>query len=113
MRGLTNYQDNSISKSYLKIFTSNIFTLFNLVNIFLVCLLIMFNGQIKNMLFAGIAMINLVIGIFQEIRSKRALDKLSLVSAPSIDAVRNGQIVSISTDQIVIDDIIILKPLIF
>ncbi len=109
MRGLTNYQDNSISKSYLKIFTSNIFTLFNLVNIFLVCLLIMFNGQIKNMLFAGIAMINLVIGIFQEIRSKRALDKLSLVSAPSIDAVRNGQIVSISTDQIVIDDIIILK----
>ncbi|MDE7209595.1 MAG: HAD-IC family P-type ATPase, partial [Clostridia bacterium] len=109
LRGLTNYQDNSISKSYLKIFTSNIFTLFNLVNIFLVCLIIIFNGQLKNMLFAGIALVNLVIGIFQEIRSKRALDKLSLVSAPSIDVVRNGQIVSISTDQIVIDDVIILK----
>ncbi|MDE5990654.1 MAG: HAD-IC family P-type ATPase [Clostridia bacterium] len=109
LRGLTNRVDNSISKSYLKIFTTNIFTLFNLLNIFLACLIIIFNGQIKNMLFAGIAMINLVIGIIQEIRSKKALDKLSLVSAPSIEAVRNGQIVEISTDEIVIDDIIILK----
>ena len=108
-RGMTNKVDNSISKSYLKIFTTNIFTLFNLLNIFLACLIIIFNGQIKNMLFAGIAMINLVIGIIQEIRSKRALDKLSLVSAPSIEAVRNGQVVEISTDDIVIDDIIILK----
>ncbi len=109
LRGMTNKVDNSISKSYLKIFTTNIFTLFNLLNIFLACLIIIFNGQIKNMLFAGIAMINLVIGIIQEIRSKRALDKLSLVSAPSIEAVRNGQVVEISTDDIVIDDIIILK----
>ncbi|MDE7215384.1 MAG: HAD-IC family P-type ATPase, partial [Clostridia bacterium] len=109
LRGMTNRVDNSISKSYLKIFTTNIFTLFNLLNIFLACLIIIFNGQIKNMLFAGIAMINLVIGIIQEIRSKRALDKLSLVSAPSIEAVRNGQVVEISTDEIVIDDIIILK----
>ncbi len=109
IRGLTNRQDNTISKSYLKIFTTNIFTLFNLVNIFLASLIIVFSGQIKNMLFAGIALVNLVIGIIQEIRSKRALDKLSLVSAPSIDAVRNGEVVSISTDQIVIDDVIILK----
>ncbi len=109
LRGMTNKVDNSISKSYLKIFTTNIFTLFNLLNIFLACLIIIFNGQIKNMLFAGIAMVNLVIGIIQEIRSKRALDKLSLVSAPSIEAVRNGQVVEISTDDIVIDDIIILK----
>ncbi|MDE5549426.1 MAG: HAD-IC family P-type ATPase, partial [Clostridia bacterium] len=109
LRGLTNKLDNSISKSYLKIFTTNIFTLFNLVNIFLACLMIIFNGQIKNMLFAGIAMVNLVIGIIQEIRSKRSLDKLSLVSAPSIEVVRNGQVLEIPTDQIVIDDIIILK----
>ncbi len=109
IRGLTNAVDNSISKSYLKIFTTNIFTLFNLLNIFLACLIIIFNGQVKNMLFAIIALVNLVIGIFQEIRSKKALDKLSLVSAPSIEAVRNGQVIEISTDQIVIDDVIILK----
>ena len=109
LRGMVNKTDNSISKSYLQIFVSNIFTLFNLVNIFLACLMIIFNGQIKNMLFAGIAMVNLVIGIIQEIRSKRALDKLSLVSAPSIEVVRNGQVIEISTDKIVIDDIIILK----
>lgn len=109
IRGLINRQENTISKSYLKIFTTNIFTLFNLVNIFLASLIIIFSGQIKNMLFAGIALVNLVIGIIQEIRSKRALDKLSLVSAPSIDVVRNGEVVSIPTDQIVIDDVIILK----
>ena len=50
LRGMTNKVDNSISKSYLKIFTTNIFTLFNLLNIFLACLIIIFNGQIKNML---------------------------------------------------------------
>ena len=109
LRDMVNYQSNTISKSYLKIFTTNIFTLFNFVNVFLAAMILIFSGQIKNMLFAIIAVINLVIGIVQEIRSKVTLDKLSLISAPSIEIVRGGQIVSMPTTEIVIDDIIILK----
>lgn len=109
LRDMVNYQSNTISKSYLKIFTTNIFTLFNFVNVFLAAMILIFSGQIKNMLFAIIAVVNLVIGIVQEIRSKVTLDKLSLISAPSIDIVRSGQIVNMPTTEIVIDDIIILK----
>lgn len=109
LRDMVNYQSNTISKSYLKIFTTNIFTLFNFVNVFLAAMILIFSGQIKNMLFAIIAVINLVIGIVQEIRSKVTLDKLSLISAPSIEIVRGGQVVSMPTTEIVIDDIIILK----
>lgn len=109
LRNMVNFKSDAISKSYLKIFTTNIFTLFNIVNVFLAVMIIMFNGQIKNMLFAIIAIINLVIGIIQEIRSKVALDKLSLVSAPSIEVMRSGATVNLPTNEIVIDDIIILK----
>lgn len=109
LRDMVNYKPNTISKSYLKIFTTNIFTLFNFINVFLAAMILIFSGQVKNMLFAIIAVINLVIGIVQEIRSKVTLDKLSLISAPSMDIVRNGQVVALPTTDIVIDDIIILK----
>lgn len=109
LRNMVNFKSDAISKSYLKIFTTNIFTLFNIVNVFLAAMILIFNGQVKNMLFAIIALVNLVIGIVQEIRSKVALDKLSLVSAPSIDVMRSGEVVSMPTSEIVIDDVIILK----
>lgn len=109
LRNMVNFKSDAISKSYLKIFTTNIFTLFNIVNVFLAAMILIFNGQVKNMLFAIIAIVNLVIGIVQEIRSKIALDKLSLVSAPSIEVMRSGEKVSLPTSEIVIDDIIILK----
>lgn len=109
LRNMVNFKSDAISKSYLKIFTTNIFTLFNIVNVFLAAMILIFNGQVKNMLFAIIAIVNLVIGIVQEIRSKVALDKLSLVSAPSIEVMRSGEKVSLPTSEIVIDDVIILK----
>lgn len=109
LRNMVNFKSDAISKSYLKIFTTNIFTLFNIVNVFLAAMILIFNGQIKNMLFAIIALVNLVIGIVQEIRSKVALDRLSLVSAPSIEVMRSGEAVSLPTSEIVMDDVIILK----
>lgn len=107
-RGLTNFTSNIVSKSYFSIFRSNVFTLFNFLNFFLATLILIF-GSIKNMLFIGIVVANMIIGIIQEIRSKVTLDKMTLLASPKIDVVRNGVVFSVSADELVLDDIFILK----
>lgn len=107
-RGLTNFTSNIVSKSYFSIFRSNVFTLFNFLNFFLATLILIF-GSIKNMLFIGIVVANMIIGIIQEIRSKVTLDKMTLLASPKIDVIRNGAAFSISADELVLDDIFILK----
>ncbi|MEG2413673.1 MAG: HAD-IC family P-type ATPase, partial [Clostridia bacterium] len=108
VRNYTNIQPNIITKSYTKIFTSNVFTLFNIINFFLASVVIVY-GQLKNALFIGIIVFNMIIGIIQEIRSKRTLEKMSLLTKSSVCAVRNGAKKDISIEDIVLDDIILLK----
>ena len=62
-----------------RIFCDNIFTLFNLINVILLAALI-FVGSHKNMLFIGVVIANIIIGIVQEIRSKISVDKLTILS---------------------------------
>lgn len=107
-RGMTNEQPNVVTKSYFRIFRSNVLTLFNLINFFLATLILMF-GELKNALFIVIATGNMIVGIVQEIRSKLTLEKMSLLSAPSVETVRGGKVERIAMDDIVIDDIIIVK----
>ncbi len=67
-------------------------------------------GNYKNLLFLFIIVTNTGIGIFQEIRAKRTLDKLSLLTAPRAVAVRDGQECVINTEDIVLDDTLLLTP---
>ncbi len=97
-----------ITKSYREIFRDNIATLFNLINAILAALII-YVGSYRNLLFLGVAFSNLVIGIFQEIRAKRVLDKLSLIHESTISVIRDQTICDIHTEEIVLDDIMILK----
>ena len=76
---LHNEQVKRITKSYQEIFKDNICTLFNLINAILAGLII-YVGSYRNLMFLGVAVSNLAIGIFQEIRSKRVIDKLSLIN---------------------------------
>ena len=106
--GKTNASSELKTKSVKSIFYDNICSLFNAVNIALfIALLIV--GSYKNMLFIGIVICNTAIGIFQEIRSKRSVDKLTILSESKPKVVRNGKIVEISKEEIVLDDIIILS----
>lgn len=107
-KGEINKNAGSKSKSVKRIILENTLTLFNFLNLFLMILLLLV-GSYKNMLFMGVVVCNTIIGIVQEIRSKKAIDKLSIVVSSNIDVVRNGTVVSISVDEIVKDDIIILK----
>ena len=111
-KGHINAQKTVVTKSYFDIFRSNVLTLFNVINFVLGCAVLVF-GQMKNALFLAIVFTNMVIGIFQEVRSKKTLEKMSIMTAPTVDVIRNKNSVStrfsIPADHIALDDIIILK----
>ena len=77
--GLINKETKIQTKSIKNIFKTNICTLFNFLNLFL-GLLILIIGSYKNLLFLGTIFFNTTIGIIQEIKSKKIIDKLSLIT---------------------------------
>lgn len=103
--GLRNIQVESPTKTEAQIVRDNCLTYFNLIFIILAALLAVV-GAFGDMLFLGIVVINTGIGIFQEIRSKRTIDQLTLMTARKVPTIRNGQRVMIESDQLVRDDIV-------
>ena len=105
--GLTNRADISTDKTTKEIVISNVFTYFNLIFLVITILLIMV-GSFRNLTFLPIIIGNTVIGIVQEIRAKKTLEKMSLLNAPHVDVIRNGSVKQISTEELVKDDVILL-----
>ncbi len=107
-QGLFNYDTTVPTKSIGTIVRENICTLFNLINAIL-ALAIISVGSYKNMLFMGVVLSNLCIGIFQEIRAKRTIDKLSLLHAAKATVIRDGQQLELPLQKIVLDDVLLLQ----
>lgn len=107
-QGKVNISANLKTKSVKRIFYDNICTLFNLINVVLFIALLLV-GSYKNMLFMGVVVGNIAIGIFQEIRSKISVDKLTILSEKKISVLREGKIIEISKENIVIDDILVFS----
>lgn len=105
--GFTNRTDISTDKTTKEIVVSNVLTYFNLIFLVITILLIMV-GSFRNLTFLPIIIGNTVIGIVQEIRAKKTLEKMSLLNAPHADVIRNGSVKQISTDELVKDDVILL-----
>ena len=105
---LVNKVENNKTKSIKTIVLENIFTLFNILNIILAILVIIF-GTYKNALFLGVVVCNTLISTIQEIRSKLVVDKLSKITSFKTNVIRNGKVVLIDNDDIVMDDLILLK----
>lgn len=95
------------TKTVKQIILSNIFTYFNLI-FFIIAIALICVGGFKHLTFLGVIFFNTVIGIYQEINSKKTLDKLSLINAPTAVVFRDGQAVKIPTEELVIDDIVVL-----
>ena len=102
---LTNKVENKNVKTYKSIFFGNIFTFFNML-CFVVAGALIAVGAWTNLLFLAIILCNIVIGIIQEIRAKKTIEKISLVSAPTATVVRDGHKQDISVDDVVMDDVI-------
>lgn len=93
------------SKTVGQIVLGNIFTYFNMVFFILAAFVIAVRSW-NNLMFMGVVLLNTAIGIVQELRSKRTLDKLTLLNSPKGTVVRNGQRFVIDTAELVRDDIV-------
>ena len=108
--GWSNLSPKSVSRTQQEIIAANCLTFFNLVfGILAVCLLLV-GSHIKNFTFLVVVIINAVIGCVQEVRAKRAVDRLTLVAQQQLPVVRNGQLLTLPDRELVIDDIVCLAP---
>ena len=105
-KGWMNAAPVSAGKTEWDIIGENLFTFFNLVFVVLAVALALAGSSVKNMTFMVVVVCNLCIGCFQEIRAKRAVDRLSLVAAQKIRAIREGKTEVLPSDQLVRDDIV-------
>lgn len=103
---LVNYDTSIPTKSIKQILIDNFFTLFNLINLIL-GILVFSVGSYKNMLFLVVVVINTTISTFQEIHSKKVIDKLSVLASSKATAIRNGKEITIPINEIVLDDVLI------
>lgn len=106
--GQTNHTDISTQKTVGQIVKSNLLTYFNLIFLILTVLLCIV-GSFRNLTFLPVIIGNTVIGIFQELRAKKTLDKMSMLNAPHSIVVRDGEQQQIQSEELVKDDIIILS----
>ena len=104
--GLTNATPQGAGKTNKEIILTHCFTFFNLVFLVLMIVLLACGSKIQNLDFMVIVLINTVIGIVQEIRAKKAVEKLNLVAAGTVRTVRDGQVQLIATAELVRDDIV-------
>ena len=106
-RGDGEQQEQSITKSRSRIIREHLFTLFNGLN-FLIAALLFAVGAYSNMLFISIIILNLLIGIFQELQAKKMVDELSILNRPSVRVRRGGEEKMIPLSEVVRDDLILL-----
>lgn len=103
-----NETSNDTIKSTKQIIFSNLFNFFNGLNV-LLAILVFITGSYRNGLFMIVVILNTVIGIIQELRAKKALDRLRLLTKPHTDVIRDGKKTKIDANQIVLNDICVLK----
>jgi len=109
--GLTNQETQKGGTTYTTIFMKNIFTWFNILTfaVAIALLVVNFVENIAKCAFLIIVLINLAIGIIQEIKAKKTVDKLTLMTAPTAMVIRNGMKVTVPVTDIVLDDIVYLE----
>ena len=103
---LVNVINKKYSKSYLNIITNNVCTFFNLLGLICFIALIATNAKINQFVFVFFYVANITIGIVQEIRAKKCVDRLSIVANKNVKVFRNGEKIDIPANCIVLDDII-------
>ena len=105
-KNLINKAKVKLSYSYWKIIRKNVFTFFNILLLVIGIILIATNNW-SSCIFLIILILNLGIGLFQDIRAKRAVDKLSLIEKDKTVVIRNGEKKEIYSDELVLDDVIL------
>ncbi len=108
-QGLVNTTGKKYSKTYTSIFVGNLCTFFNLLCLIAAVALLFARAKPTQFLFVLIFLCNICFSIFLEIRAKRKLDKLSILSSPTAKVVRGGEKIDIPVEELVVDDVLLLS----
>ncbi len=108
LAGAVNVAGKKYSKSYKSIIFGNVCTFFNLLCLLCAVALVFAHAPVSQFVFVAIFSINILIGIVQEVRAKKKIDKLAILSTPTATVVRDGKQLEIPVENIVVDDILIL-----
>jgi len=106
--GLSNEEEVNYSRSTKKIILSNTITLFNILHIVLL-VLVLTTGSLQNALFMGSIVFNTLIAIYQEIKAKNILEKLTIFKQDKVKVKRDGKITEIDRSELVVDDLMYLS----
>lgn len=106
--GQVNANENPNTRTYKEIIRENTLTFFNFLNLVLLVIVLLV-GSYKNSMFVMIIIINTVIGILQEIRAKKTIDKLAILAESKVTVLRENELSTIPTEELVLDDCILLK----
>ncbi len=105
-RGEVNDVPAAPTRTIAQIVRANVFTRFNALLGAMLALIVLVGGPYQDALFGVVLVANALIGIVQEIRAKRTLDRLTLLVAPRAHALRDGAVAEISIGEVVLDDIL-------
>lgn len=108
LQGWRNVSVEAPSKTTKDIVRENTFTYFNLI-FFILAILLIIVGSFRNLTFLPVIIGNTLIGIYQEIRAKNILDKMSMLNAPHAKVVRDGTVQQVASEDLVLDDIVIFS----
>ena len=107
--GLVNKTKKHVTKSYLRIIYENVFNFFNILLFAITAAMIVARIPFEKFLFAAILALNIGIGLYQDIRARKLIDKLKVVSSVKVTVLRDGELKEIKANQVVLSDIISIK----
>ena len=107
--GLVNRIPKHVSKSYWRIFYDNVINFFNILLFSIAALMIVAKVKFTSFAFLLILVINIAIGLFQDIKARRLTDKLKVVSYPMATVLRDGKEIKIPANELVLSDIVVLS----
>lgn len=108
VRGEANLSVPTTTRNFKQIFAENSLTLFNFINL-IIAGFIIYTGSFKNLLFLGVIVSNTFIGIYQEIKAKKNIDKLAILNQAKATVIRNYEKLEIPQDEVVKDDLLVVR----
>ena len=105
---LVNKTERTVGKTYLQIVLDNVVNFFNIL-LFVIAGLMIAAKRYDSLFFLAILIPNIIIGLIEDIHARRLMDKLSLVTSPKVIVIRDGVEEEISSQSIVLDDLVVLK----
>ena len=106
---LVNKTKKHVTKSYLRIIYENVFNFFNVLLFLIIAAMIVARIELKNFVFVGILVLNISIGLYQDIRARVLIDKLKVISSVRVNVLRDGALQSVKAEEVVLSDLIEIK----